>query len=423
MEKITDIDAARAARRRRRDDDDGGSRAGGWKADLICNEKGEPKPILANALLALRAAPALHGVAAFNEFTGEVELPQRPPWARASGGWSARPWTDNDDRLLAEWLQREDIFVTENVAGQAVETVARERPFHPIRDFLESIVWDGERRLEGWCSTYLGVADTEYARAIGRRWLISAVARVYEPGCKADCVLILEGDQGVGKSRALATLGGGWFTDRLSDITGKDAAQELGGVWVIEIAELDAISKADTSAIKAFISRTHDRYRPPYGKRVIERARQCVFAGSVNPMGGYFKDPTGARRLWPVRCGKVDIDRLKADRDQLWAEARDLYHSGHAWWLETPELETLATAEQADRYRGDPWEAGIGKLLDGVEDISVPEVLDGLGLDRSRWGQVEQTRVAEQLASNGFKRYRARHGTTRSWRYRRKALP
>jgi predicted P-loop ATPase len=173
-------------------------------------------------------------------------------------------------------------------------------------------------------STYLHVDDTEYARAVGSRFLISAVARVYEPGCKVDHMLVLEGAQGKQKSEALRTLAikDGWFTDRLSHVNSKDAAQETAGVLLIEVAEMDVLTKATNSATKSFITRRNDRFRPPYGKHPINLPRQCVFAGTINPtMGGYLKDPTGARRFWPVAChGMIDRDGIERDRDQLWAE-------------------------------------------------------------------------------------------------------
>ena len=138
---------------------------------------------------------------------------------------------------------------------------------------------------------------------------------------------------------------------------------ETNGVWIIEIAELDTMSRAEVSAIKAFMSRTHDRFRPPYGKRLVDLPRQCVFAGSINPEGGYLKDATGGRRFWPVLCGQIDIDALARDRDQLWAEARDRFRNGEPWWLETPELTDLAAEEQADRYQGDAWDEPIRDYL------------------------------------------------------------
>ena len=214
--------------------------------------------------------------------------------------------------------------------------------------------------------------------------LISAVARISRPGCKVDYVLVLEGPQGRQKSEALRTLAknNSWFTDGLSHVASKDAALEIAGVWIVEIAEMDALTKATSSAIKAFLTRRRDRFRPPYGKHTINLPRQCVFAVTINPTaGGYLKDPTGARRFWPVAChGVIDCHGLEKVRDQLWAEAVHQFKANAPWWLETPQLEALATVEQCARFVIDPWEERIREWLGDRNDTSLSEVLEhGLG--------------------------------------------
>ena len=193
--------------------------------------------------------------------------------------------------------------------------------------------------------------------------MISAVARIMQPGAKVDHMLILEGPQGTKKSSALKALAGAdWFTDELAEIGSKDAAQQMRGIWIIEIAELDAISRAEVSRIKAFLSRTRDRYRPPYERYVVEVPRQCVFAGSVNP-DTYLRDETGNRRFWLVRCGVINLDALSRDRDQLWAEAVARYRDGTIWWLGETELIADAKAEQDRRYHSDAWDSRIDRWL------------------------------------------------------------
>ena len=218
-------------------------------------------------------------------------------------------------------------------------------------------------RIETWACRYLGAEDTAFNRSVGALWLISAVARIFRPGVKADHMLVLEGPQGARKSTALKILAGeDWFTDELPDLGSKDAAMHMQGVWIIEIAELDAIGKAEVSRIKAFLTRTTDRFRPPYGRYTIEVPRQCVFAGTVNP-DTYLRDETGNRRFWPVRCGTIDIDALARDRDQLWAEAVARFRAGAIWWLDTPELIAAATAEQEKRYQADAWDDLIANWI------------------------------------------------------------
>jgi predicted P-loop ATPase len=411
-----------------------------WRNDLLYNDDGDPRPVLANAIHALRNAPEWRGVLWHNEFATTTVARQAPAWSAGETSWCDTAWTNRDDLLVADWLQHQGIMVPASIAGQAVEAVARDHIYHPVREYLDSLSWDGAPRIDGWLSTYLGATGTAYIQAVGARWLISAIARIFEPGSQADCALILEGQQGIRKSSALRTLGQPWFTDRLSDLGSKDAAMETKGVWIIEIAELDTMSRSEVGTVKAFMTRTIDRFRPPYGKRLVDLPRQCVFAGSVNPEGGYLKDATGGRRFWPVLCGVIDLTALARDRDQLWAEACHRYRQGEPWWLETRDLEALAGEEQAARYQGDAWDDLIRGYVEGkgnhsrnsyrdatidygnddVPDVSVAEILQhALNIEKGRWTQVGQNRVARALTSMGFERYRARRGASREWRYRR----
>jgi predicted P-loop ATPase len=204
-----------------------------------------------------------------------------------------------------------------------------------------------------------------------------------------------------------------WFTDRLSHVSSKDAAQEMAGVLIIEIAEMDALTRATASAMKSFLTRRRDRYRPTYGKHTVNLPRQCVFAGTINPPAeGYLKDSTGARRLWPVACrGMVDLAGLEVARDQLWAEAVHRFKAGAKWHLETPELEALASAEQEARFVVDDWEAPIVEWLKDRTDVSVGEVLvHALGIAKERHSQSAQNRVVRILTNRrlGFSKHRPR---------------
>ncbi len=408
------------------------AKARDWHLDLLTNREGEPRPILANAILALRTAPDWKGVLWHDEFAATTVARRPPPWPAGPGPWHDTEWSDRDDLLVANWLQHQGILVPASIAGQAVEAVARDRLCHPVREYLDALRWDGEKRIDAWLATYLGAADSVYARAVGPRWLISAVARIYRPGAKVDCALILEGPQGIKKSSALQIMGHPWFTDRLSDLGSKDAAMETRSVWIIEIAELDTMSRAEVGTIKAFISRTTDRFRPPYGKRLVDLPRQSVFAGSVNPEGGYLKDATGGRRFWPVACGTIDIAAVERDRDQLWAEACVRFRAGDPWWLDDQRLEALAAEQQADRYQGDAWDDPIRRYLEHVagqqDGVSIAEILEkALGMERGRWTQADQNRVVRTLISMGFRQFRARvggHGDSaqRERRYRRDIL-
>jgi predicted P-loop ATPase len=419
-----------------------------WSHLLRLDLTGSPERNEANVLTALEQDEAFAGALVFDEFRQEVMVNRRLPWDEPTATLP-RVWQDGDDVRLSEWLQRHEIDVSPVLVSRCVATVARDVRVHPVRQYLGDLNWDGVPRLETWTTAYLGAADTPLNRAFGSLWMISAVARVLRPGCKADHMLILEGPQGARKSTALKVLAGdAWFTDELAEIGSKDAAQQMRGVWIIEIAELDAISRAEVSRIKAFLTRTTDRYRPPYGRYVVEAARQCVFAGSVNP-DTYLRDETGNRRFWPVRCGEIDIAALARDRDQLWAEALHQYRQGAVWWLTNPALIDGARAEQDARYQSDAWDGlidrwlaferrrenrGYGAFDDWHEievarsqpicDVAVGDILQhAIGIEPSRWSRADQMRIASYLRISGWERYKAWNGGGREWRYRRKFSP
>lgn len=252
--------------------------------------------------------------------------------------------------------------------------------------------------------THLGAEDKPLNRAFAALWMISAIARVMRPGCKADHMLILEGPQGARKSTALKVLAGeDWFTDELGELGSKDTALQMRGVWIIEIAELDSIGRAEVERIKSFLTRTIDRYRPPYGRYVVEVPRQCVFAGTVNP-DTYLRDETGNRRFWPLRCGTIDVDAIRRDRDQLWAEAFHLFEQGVTWWL-PPELKAAAEEEQEARYEVDPWEEVIRDWVSGRTKTYVKDIArDAVGIETSRRSRRDQNRITAILKRLGWVR-------------------
>jgi len=258
-----------------------------------------------------------------------------------------------------------------------------------------------------------------------------------EPGCKADCALVLEGQQGILKSELLRRLGHPWVTDDMggSDPGSKDAAIQVAGIWIFELAELDQFTagrERDVARIKSFMSRPTDRFRPPYGRHAVPQPRQCAFACTTNKRE-YLPDETGNRRWWPVSCIRIDLDRLVLDRDQLFGEAVALYERGDPWWLDTPELNTLATVEQEGRYMPDSWDASISNYLDHptvergdgqgrklppLDSVTVPAILERvIGLPIGYWGQREANRVARSLRKLGWERKQKQVGGGREWRY------
>ena len=399
-----------------------------WRDSLLLTDRGAVRAILANAVLAIEKDPAWQGVLRFNDFAVRVEWQVPPPWPKQAG----EQWTDNDDRQTAIWLQREGIHVPTSIAGEAVQTAAFANRFHPLQQYLRSLRWDGEPRLDLWTTTYLGTpADNEIARTFGRLWLISAVARALNPGQKVDCALILEGPQGKYKSRALRILGGEWFTDQIADLGTKDSRMQCHGAWIIELAELDSISRGEQSMIKSFMSAQEDRFRLPYGKQLVNWKRECVFAGSTN-QDTYLRDETGARRFWPVHCeGAIDVDGLERDRDQLWAEAVTRYEDGAIWWLDDQRSIQQAQQEQSERYEVDPWSERISEVLATSDDeVTTSTILQHIGKPQGQWTRADEMRVAAYLRSRGWERYRYKGGTggrteggtgrtARPWLYRR----
>jgi predicted P-loop ATPase len=371
-----------------------------WRDHLIRNERGKILPHVGNAIIALHDK-SWQNVLHFNESACRVEAKVGPPWDPSRS--VPFIWTDEDDVHTAAWLMQQGIVVPKEIAGQAAQTIAHDYGFHPIREYFNGSTWDGINRIDHWLRIRLGADESAYTQAVGAKFLIGAVARVLAPGCKNDCCLVLEGPQGLYKSTALKVLATPWFTDEVADLGSKDSSMQVHGVLIVEIAELDAMSKSDVSKIKSFMSRAVDRYRPPYGKHLVEAPRESVFAGTVNPGIKYLKDETGGRRFWPVKCGNIDIDGLKQDRDQLWAEAVVRYNDGASWWLDSSELNRAAEQEQAERYDSDPWQERIKAYIENLESVSVAEILELCILKSAKdWAPTDKNRVGRCLRVFGW---------------------
>jgi putative DNA primase/helicase len=295
-----------------------------------------------------------------------------------------------------------------------------------VRDYLDGLEWDKVPRLAGLLYAFLGANKSEYVAKVAVKWMVGAVARIYRPGCKMDNVLILEGSQGALKSSALKALYEPWFTDAGFEIGSTDGLMIIRGMWCVELAELDGFNRAEASKSKAFFTRTTDRYRSPYGSKPLNVPRQGVFAGSVNH-GTYLKDDTGNRRYWPVSVGTIDLEGLREHRDQLWAEAVQLYKEGTEWWVRASERE-IYEGEQDARYIGDAWETRIRDWLDSPasategppKTVTTYDIMvKGLRMDSSKLSLTEQQRVGRLMARIGWPRKRIGARDAREYHYAR----
>ena len=375
-----------------------------WAQFFQRDDRGNPLGNLANAAMALRRAPELVELVAYNEMARHSVLRAPVPDSRRPEIVAPRALEDADVSGVLEWLQRKGLRrLGKEVCAQAVDLVAREAGFHPVRQYLTGLRWDGTQRLAGWLTNYLGAGQSPYTSAIGQMFLIASVARIMRPGCKSDYMLVLEGDQGARKSTACAILGGDWFSDSLPDVSGgKDVAVHLNGKWLIEVAELSALSKAETHALKAFITRDTERYRPPYGREEIVAPRQCIFIGTTN-QSVYLKDETGGRRFWPVKVGTIDTDALTRDRDQLFAEALAAFHAGEKWWPDGDFERIHIAPEQEARFEADPWESIVKGWLEPREKCTIAEVAhDCLHIETQRLGTADQRRITAILERFGW---------------------
>ncbi|ORT73150.1 VapE domain-containing protein [Pseudomonas mosselii] len=393
---------------------------GGWKDMLARTESGALIAHMQNVELILSNDERWAGVIGYSSFSSKIVKLRAAPYGGEPGEWG-----DIDDTRVMKWLaQQYNLRVKATHVVEAVSVVAHDNAFHPVREYLAKLEWDRTPRLEVWLHKVLGVAQNDYSAKVGKRWMISAVARVMKAGCKADNVLILEGAQGAGKSTAMSVLGGEWFMDTPFTLGDKDAFQAIRGKWIVELGELDSFNKAESTKAKQFFSASIDTYRESYGRRTSDVPRQCVFVGTTN-QDEYLKDATGNRRYWPVACTKVDLETLRRVRDQLWAEAVFCYLAGDIWWVAREE-EELFTREQEERFVVDEWE---GPILDWLEKSQVGETVtgsellkDALNLDFGHWGKPEQMRVGAIMHRLGWRRRRMpalQKSGVRPWAYQK----
>ena len=329
-----------------------------WKSKLKITEKGGISSCIENVVVILNGDPSLAGCVGYNEMTHQIVAVRSLPWRKVSG---ESPWADADDADLRYYLERVYGLSGKDKIFDGLNVVAMSRKFHPVRDYLEGCAWDGVPRVDRLLVDYLGAEDTPYTRAVTRKALVAAVARIFRPGVKFDYMLTLRGRQGLGKSTIFAKLGGPWFSDSFSTMQGKEAYEQVQGVWLMEIGELAGMRKAEAETIKLYISKQVDRFRPAYGRRLQEFPRQCIFIGTTNEEQ-FLRDTTGNRRFWVVDTPNEPTLDIWSDLTPeavrlIWAEAVALYKKGEPLFLPA-NLEAVARSVQ-EAYEEENPKAGI----------------------------------------------------------------
>lgn len=404
-----------------------------WRRDLVWGDDGL-KVTKHNLMLILENDPAWKGVLAYDEFARQVVKRQPPPYGGVPG-----PMGDHDDAELAAWFERKDTYrlnVSTMVAREAAGAVAYRHKFHPVREYLESLTWDQEERIPKFFETYCAVQalesaqpDAEHAvpreviKKFALNFFIAAVARVYKPGCKADLMLVLEGEQGSKKSSLVELLSGGsqYYVDLGTSPADKDFYQIIQGRWLVEISELASFAKAETSHIKRAVSASTDTFRPSYARYVQQFPRECLFFGTAND-SDWQRDATGGRRFMPLWVGMIDFDGISAVRDQLWAEAVYRFKEGEPWWMLPPG----AATEQEARYVEDPWAEPVVRWLNSEDAALAPlktatasEIMENaLKIEPKKQDRVAQRRIGELMRRLGWKRMQRRVGASKAGRSR-----
>lgn len=352
-----------------------------WAERLQRNQNNTVKGTIDNIRIILDGDPLLKGRFALNQFAGRGEVLAALPW-NTSG--KRRLWSDTDNNGLYWYLERYWGITSRGNIDSALDIHASSHAFNEVQEYINGLQWDGTPRLDTLFIDFLGAADTEYNRAVCRKSFTAAIARAMTPGCKFDNMLILAGPQGIGKSTLLDKMSLGWFNDSIRTFEGKEASELLQGVWLIEIAELDAFRKTDIARIKQFLSLRADRYRAAYGRHVRETPRCCVFFGTCNEVE-FLQDTTGNRRFWPVDVGEIPYSKTvwKDLTDdyirQVWAEAKTRWQAGESLYL-SGTVEAEAKVKQEEHREASAREG----LIQAFVEKQIPSDWGKWGIDRRR---------------------------------------
>ena len=405
----------------------GGVHIPDWRAQLLVSDKGYLKPgSLHNLNLYLKHHDALRGVFVFNEFANNVTLARCPPW-ESEKEFDPHRLTDHDNTMATAFLEGFGFQSDTGKVAKAIQTAARFNRFHPARDYFSKLQWDGVNRLEAWLSSYMKCQEPdEYLSIIGKKWLIAAVKRVFEPGCKFDSVLVIEGKQGSFKStslKKLATFGDDtkieYFTDgvTIADIQTKDAVMKTQGCLIVELSELSGFGQKTDEEIKRWITLQFDDVRMPYAREIERLNRQFILAATTNK-NDYLQDATGNRRYWPISInGKIDLAKIEEDKDQLWAEAVFLYQAKYPVYADDDE-EIIIQKEREKRMSHDPWSDSVNTAISALNDhFKTSDIMDQMGLGLKEKDARTARRICSILRLQGFENRVTWHGgkTERVW--------
>ncbi|MBT5303834.1 MAG: hypothetical protein HOL31_01990 [Candidatus Scalindua sp.] len=381
-----------------------------WATEV--RKDGTRKAHIHNTYCYINETDELRGLFKYNLFTDTIEFNRVPPWYAPDK--PVVPWVDNDAILLKHlFTTRQKYEARVSDIHEGVFVYSHKRAYHPLKDYLNGLKWDKKERIGTWLHDYAGVKDDEYSREVGAKTLLGAIKRVYEPGCKFDTVLVLEGEQGAGKSRLITAMGKDWYGDIHLDPHNKDTVAAMRNKWIIELSEMAFTKKAEVNAMKSFLSRNTDRHRLSHRRDAEDYPRQCIFIGTINPdQVGYLTDNTGNRRFWPVSIPegfKVKVDKMENNIDQIWAEAVYKYkHESVDLHITDDRIDAMAQAEAKKRTPVDEWLSTVeywlnnfkvnGEQIKHVSSIDIwSDCLNGVPRNIKRMDQVRITNIMREL--------------------------
>jgi predicted P-loop ATPase len=352
----------------------------------------------------------LYRLIRFNEFSEQIEFTRPAPWHRSN---SPVPyWTDADVVQARVWLTHKQHFDcgAANMQDAAI-AVSKFYSYHPVRDYLNALKWDGLNRLDTWLTVYAGASQTPYVQTVGTCTLIASVARIFDPGTQHDSMLILEGPQGTGKTSLVRILGGSYYADILLDPHNKDTVAGLQGAWFLELSELAFLRRHEVAAIKRFLTVTSDKVRLAYARNTVVLPRQCIFIGTINPgkNPAYLSDTDGNRRFWPVATGAIDLEALRRDRDQLFAEAVSRFKAGENHHLTDPTVIAQANMEALYRVDEDAWQEVVEEWLNDQQTellTTMTIAIGALNIHRRNLDRITKSRICRIMENIGYERTR-----------------